>query len=354
MPVQPGRKSYRSARSSESGQGLIMGVAFMVSALMLTALVADVGFVLVGKRNIQNAADAAALAGAQRLPENTDAAIADARDYAHRNGVSDDEINSIYVTTTNYPNDTIKVDVKRDIGFMLATVMDVTGASVSTIAAARTGSSVGAGALAPLAVPESTFSGLKPGDPTVLKYNATNPSNGNFLPLAMDQTGASEYEANLKFGSDQWLCAEGHERPGCVSVLNTQSGNVIGPTRQALNWIFANTSTSCDTFNETFSSINPNTGFAELTPGCNRFTSPSAQSYRFVMIPVIKALCNGSCQVTVVEFAMFFIESYTCTSGGQGNGCDLVGRYAKADADIQGLIGAYDPDSTSRFVRLIE
>jgi hypothetical protein len=72
-----------------------------------------------------------------------------------------------------------------------------------------------------------------------------------------------------------------------------------------------------------------------------------------VLVPVIKNLCDGRCQVTVVEFAMFFIESYTCT-GGQGNSCDLTGRYAKADGDIQGLIGIYDPTSTSRFVRLIE
>jgi Flp pilus assembly protein TadG len=340
-------------KRAESGQALITGLALMVTLIMLTALVADVGMALLGRRSIQNAADAAALAGAQHLPENTDAALAEARSYANRNGLSDDEIDSIYITTTDYPNDTLKVEVKRDVIFALAPVMNISGTSVATKAAARAGSPIGAGALAPLAVLESTFSGLAPGDPATLKYNATNASNGNFLPLAMDNTGASEYGQNLQIGSESFFCAEGHEKAGCPSVIDTEPGNVIGQTRQSLNWIFANTRPACDTFNEVFSGIDPVTGFAQLNPDCNRYTSPSAGSYRLVLVPVIKNLCDGRCQVTVVEFAMFFIESYTCT-GGQGNSCDLTGRYAKADGDIQGLIGIYDPTSTSRFVRLIE
>lgn len=350
----PGRNAARVTIGSESGQGMIVGVAFMVSAIMLTALVADVGFTLISQRQIQNAADAASLAGARRLPENPAAAQQDARDYARRNGLSDDEIGSITISTTHYPNDTIRVQVNRDVSFMLATVMDVAGTGVSTVAVARTGSAVGAGALAPLAVTESVFAGLNPGDPAVLKYNATNASTGNFLPLALDKPGASEYGANLTLGSEQWLCAVGFEQPGCPSTQETEPGNVIGATRHSLSWIMANTDSSCDTFNEVFSSIDPTTGFAQLNAGCNRFTSPSAKSYRLVLVPIIKNLCNGSCKVTVVQFAMFFIESYSCSGAGAGNSCDLTGRYAKANADMQGLIGAYDPDGTTRFVRLVE
>jgi hypothetical protein len=58
--------------------------------------------------------------------------------------------------------------------------------------------------------------------------------------------------------------------------------------------------------------------------------------------------------VTVLEFALFFIESYSCGGGGQGNSCDLVGRYALAAGSVEGIVGAYDPDGSVKSVRLIK
>ena len=40
---------------------------------------------------------------------------------------------------------------------------------------------------------------------------------------------------------------------------------------------------------------------------CNRFVNETAKSYRVFLVPIIDSLCNGSCDVTVLAFAMFFI-----------------------------------------------
>ncbi len=80
--------------SSEHGQVAVMvavGVLFMMGML---AIVGDASFVWMQRRNLQNSADAAALAAAQNLPENRSTAETVARDYAKANisGITDADI----------------------------------------------------------------------------------------------------------------------------------------------------------------------------------------------------------------------------------------------------------------------
>ena len=288
------------------------------------------------------------------LPEDPEGAIDDAADYARRNGLSDEEIESIAVTTTYYPNDTIEVALKRDVGFFFGPVVNVMGGVVAVAATARTGAISGSSALAPLAVEKHVFEGLEPGDQATLKYNATNNVDGNFLPLSLDASGASEYGKNLQFGSNQWLCSQGAEKDGCPSLAPTEPGNVIGQTRQSLDWIMANTSTGCDSYNELFTIDDQDPSRLEMRSTCNRFIDPTLRSYRVVLVPIIESLCNGKCDVTVLDFAMFFIEGYSCTGSGQGNSCDLWGRYAQASLDTEGLIGPFDEDASVTFARLVK
>jgi Flp pilus assembly protein TadG len=63
-------------RSGESGQGLVVVVISMLVILGMMALVLDSGWLVVQRRHVQNAADAAALAGAQQLGKgSTDSAV---------------------------------------------------------------------------------------------------------------------------------------------------------------------------------------------------------------------------------------------------------------------------------------
>jgi len=56
-------------RSGEDGQTIVLAVIAMVALLALAAFAIDVGYVYYAHRSLQASADAAALAGAQKLPD---------------------------------------------------------------------------------------------------------------------------------------------------------------------------------------------------------------------------------------------------------------------------------------------
>lgn len=69
-------------------------------------------------------------------------------------------------------------------------------------------------------------------------------------------------------------------------------------------------------------------------------------------MPVIDSLCNGACYVTVVEFALFFLEGYGA-GGCTGNDCEIEGRFIQSNTNYGALMGVYDQDTFSHFVRLV-
>jgi Flp pilus assembly protein TadG len=75
-----------SIGSSESGQALVWFVAALMVLLGFAALTIDVGSAFHDSGKLQNAADAASLAGAAFLPQGSVRAINEARDYAQKNG----------------------------------------------------------------------------------------------------------------------------------------------------------------------------------------------------------------------------------------------------------------------------
>ena len=90
-------------RSNERGQILVMFGGGLIALLIIAALAFDVGMMLVERRDEQNAADAAALAGARYLPTtgvDTVAAEAAARSIALQNGFEDadpSEVVNVYI-----------------------------------------------------------------------------------------------------------------------------------------------------------------------------------------------------------------------------------------------------------------
>ena len=69
----------------ERGQVIVLMVLMMVVLLGFAALVVDVGYAYYAHRSLQSSADAAALAGAQELPNATQAAAV-ARQYSSSAG----------------------------------------------------------------------------------------------------------------------------------------------------------------------------------------------------------------------------------------------------------------------------
>lgn len=91
---------------NEDGQALILVTLLMVVLLGFASLVVDLGTLYVTKAKLQNAADAAALAGAKDLP-NVDTAKNTAIVYAVKNGMKATDI----VAVTPDPSDTTKIEV---------------------------------------------------------------------------------------------------------------------------------------------------------------------------------------------------------------------------------------------------
>ena len=101
-----------STTKNERGQILVMTVLAMTVLLGMTAFVLDAGAWFRSKRHLQATADAAALAGAQALPDDPGGATGLALQYADKNGggvLGAD----ITITSTNQANDTIAVGGQR-------------------------------------------------------------------------------------------------------------------------------------------------------------------------------------------------------------------------------------------------
>ena len=78
-----------------------------------------------------------------------------------------------------------------------------------------------------------------------------------------------------------------------------------------------------------------------------------SDSARILIVPVIDELCNGSCEVTIVEFALFYLEGFG-NGCGQGNECEVVGTFVRVNQNIGLLAGTFDADSFNNFVRLVQ
>lgn len=135
--------------SKERGQAAVLTVIFMVSLLGALALVLDVGSWFREQRATQSAADAAALAGAQALPESTGTSSALAAEYlaANEGGAGEFSWSSDRVV-----NDTITVTVTREAPGVFAKLFGIDSVEVRATASARIGSIDRARYAAPIAV----------------------------------------------------------------------------------------------------------------------------------------------------------------------------------------------------------
>lgn len=135
----------------ERGQSLVFMVVAISGVLGMTALVLDMGSWFRSQRNLQQVADAAALAGAQALPNDPSSAVSQAEAYATKNGFSLDA-SGITISSSVRPNDTIHVEVKRVAPSFFAKVVGIDGANVAARATANSENLSEARYVAPIAV----------------------------------------------------------------------------------------------------------------------------------------------------------------------------------------------------------
>jgi len=131
---------------SERGQALVLAALSMVIVMGFAAMAIDVGFWYSEKREAQKAVDAAALAGAMELPDDSVAAEAMAREYLVKNGVTDEDTISVtFRCTSTYQIacnpaankwDTIVVEIERPADAWFARIVGINGVLIKDVRAA--------------------------------------------------------------------------------------------------------------------------------------------------------------------------------------------------------------------------
>ena len=380
-------RSQKKVVRGEQGQTLPLVALLLFVVVGMVALTIDVGIFFHERRDLQNAADAAALAGAQALPEDPDEAVALATQWASENGISASELESVEVSTTDYPNDTITVEVKRDVNFVFASVLGIVSAENNARAAAQAGSLSGATGLAPFGVLEDAISYcsysqiiLSPVPPacvSTLKYDV-NDTGATIGDLDFDGKGggANELYQKILGGNKDPLCSINEAPPpGCATQEPSKSGNSTGQIRDGMNWRLSNTTSQCDTILEVIGPDTNGDGRPEVRPECNPWSVAATDtdgdggicdniswqgslrgSCRLIAIPIIQGsqLPPPDEDVVNVGFALFWLLPLVnglCS----GNDCTIFGVFIDAEVSISGLLGQFNPDNTPfRVVSLIE
>lgn len=137
--------------SAERGQAVVITVVFLTVLIGLAAAVLDVGAWFRTQRQLQTAADASALAGAQALPEDPAAGTALALEYADKNGGG---VALEKVSITGAENDTIEVEAAQEAPGILASLFDIDSVDIVARAKARSGVPGEARWAAPIVVDE--------------------------------------------------------------------------------------------------------------------------------------------------------------------------------------------------------
>ena len=125
----------RNART-ERGQATVLTLVFLVVLLGMAALVLDLGSWFRADRDTQKTADAAALAGAQALPDDTGQAQSLASDYASKNGGG---LDGTVISSSINTDDTIQVTIKRQSPGIFTKLFGIDSATVGSKATARVG-----------------------------------------------------------------------------------------------------------------------------------------------------------------------------------------------------------------------
>jgi hypothetical protein len=206
-----------SRHKQSCGQAYVLTVLFLVVLLGMSAAVLDAGSWYRADRALQATVDAAALAGAQALPEDSGEASALANEYATKNGGG-----SITVSfdTQVFEDDTIIVEGSRPAPGFFAKVFGVDSVTVNARAKARAGLPAAAKWVAPIVVNvnhdmlQNCKSDPPCKDDTSLEYyhlknkGAQNDGAGSFgfINLTGDNgVGSNELGKWISEGFDQYL-----------------------------------------------------------------------------------------------------------------------------------------------------
>lgn len=350
------RAEQADKRKQERGSVLATSAIAMLSVLLAVGLGIDISRMYLSKTELQNAADAAALAGVSGLNGGA-AGIADAQSRATQ-AMNNYDFNKTGVNFTGKVEFAINLDgpymdagaaalTAKNIRFVRATTPNlpvgisfaafVLGNSRDLSATATAGYSVPLNVICPWLpafVLDYPTDPIKPGGTYTFRLEGGSfISPGNYQLLAPIQSGGSGDREGMANGVN-WCISVGTE-------VETKPGVTAGAIRQGINTRFDDYAGGLDP-----ATSPPDTNIAEnITYAQYRDQTvvklpghPGVADRRVVFIPIASSLPgNGRDAIVVSRFGVFFLQ----TSVGGGNGGELKAEYI-TDTAFAGN-SSYDP-----------
>jgi Flp pilus assembly protein TadG len=358
------RLAQREKRKGERGSILAVSALGMLTVLLAVGLGVDISRFYMAKTELQNAADAAALAAISAL-NSAPAGITKATDRAvqtmnnfnfNKQPVSFPRANVLFAKNFNgpYMSEAAAQADPSNIRFVrVTTPPSPVGVSFAGSVLGST-KNLSATATAGFSVPINVFCNWLP--VSVIDYDipmvpgqtytfrggsGSSVSPGNYQILAVAGSGGKDVRVGLASGVD--MCAEA----GATYAVDTKTGVTAGPVRVGINTRFDEYTTSqVNPVNmPPDSNIRENITYTQYSNG-SPFQSPSHTSVpgrRIVIIPIVKLAeyDQGRNVVKFNRFGQFFLKSKV----GSGNGGDLQAEYI--DKIVVAGNGGYNPSGGS-------
>ena len=375
--------SVKRERKSERGSVLAVSAVGMMAFLLATGLAVDISHLYLVRTELQNAADAAALAGASALNGHP-AGIEKAGGLAteslnkyefNKKSISPDGITVEYSRNleTGYVGETAAKGDAANIRFVRVTLpqsaVDMTfssmvlGKAVDLSAKATAGKSVSINApcdylpIAAIDAEEGEPNRFTRGkDYTIRRPPGDAIEPGNYQILSIDGPGGADDRKGLGDGVDNCLPAG--------SLVKTKPGITAGDVRQGINTRFGEYAAGLDP-----SEYPPDTNVKEginhqayldsrLGRNLDNFQPPprgltGEEDRRVVIIPLVKAseFEGGRDLVKIERFGLFFLQ----TKVGGGNGGEFKVEFIKFDTVVPrgGYVPGAGPGSREMSIPVI-
>jgi Flp pilus assembly protein TadG len=334
---------------SERGVVIIWTALFLMVMLGFVALGIDVAKLTATRTQLQNAADAAALAGASAIDMTTgdlmpDTATVRAQAIANMNEAFVNGPKGIMLAAgdISFPtSNSVRVTVRRDAGSggaMLTHVAQVLGIKDIDVQATATAAVEPAGAVCDRILPMGAIE--VPGTPfqtgCAYTYNLKTSAGdintpGNFQLLDFPTCAEGPCQG-MQGGSNEVRCEVASGYSCCVGVgeyIDTKPGNSVGPFIQGLQdrW---------DRDSDRRESI----CYEEYT----------GTGDRIVVVPIFEEWDpNGSKPVKVARFSAFFLQR---RPGGGGQNAGIIGQFL--NIVVPGEPGTGTPSGTAYVLHLVE
>lgn len=322
------------------GQALIYVSITAMTLFAFAAVVADGGLLWLNRRDMQNAVDAAALAGAQQLPMDPNAALGArsiACDYAKtKNGVPDmvvdcsnqapagnvgcdsNENVDILVCKTHVASDSVRVTARKQfqplagLGLGWATIDIKTQATAVVMSAS-------AYCIGPFYQTQDLLeesgvwgtSGVLLNQANMMKGGAKGGNSGNRLALAVGGNGAKNFENNI---ANPERCA-GEDPPLTSGTATTEPGNMAGPfddgmAKRQAKW---GTQNNCPNPDATTYLREDGRLWKYPLGTLNNIELTPRTCYRMVVIPLLEGDSddfNGRTTANIKAFLAFYIANW--------------------------------------------